>query len=146
MANWFICNIDRDAGDSITHLKLQKLLYYAQAWSLALYDKALFEDDFEAWAHGPVIPAIYEEYRDYGYDALPTCDCKNMVKGEAEDLLRDVKRVYGEHSAKFLEKLTHSEDPWKITRGNLAPEQRCNKHISKTLMRNYYKQKLKDSE
>ena len=50
VANWFTCNIDREVGDSITHLKLQKLIYYAQAWSLALKGKTLFEEEIQAWA------------------------------------------------------------------------------------------------
>ena len=47
-------------------------MYYAQAWSLALNGIALFEDDFEAWAHGPVLPKVYKEYKDYGLNELPS--------------------------------------------------------------------------
>ncbi len=79
VANWFLCNIDREAGDSITHLKLQKLLYYAQAWSLVLKGKSLFEEDFEAWAHGPVLPSIFEQYKNMGFQALSYCECDNNV-------------------------------------------------------------------
>ena len=49
IADWFAGAIDREAGDSITHLKLQKLVYYAQAWFLALNDKPLFEEEMQAW-------------------------------------------------------------------------------------------------
>ncbi len=111
VANWFTCTIDREAGDSITHLKLQKLLYYAQAWSLVLNGKSLFAEDFEAWAHGPVIPSIYERYKEHGFDALPPCECENDIAGETEEVLKEVKRVYGELSGKKLERLTHSEAP-----------------------------------
>ena len=54
-------------GLTSCNLKLQKLVYYAQAWHLALRDVPLFEEDFEAWVHGPVIPALYQEYKKFGW-------------------------------------------------------------------------------
>ncbi len=146
VANWFTCNIDRDAGDSITHLKLQKLMYYAQAWSLAILNKPIFEDDFEAWAHGPVLPRIYEIYKEYGYTALPTCDCENNITDEFEEILLEVKRVYGEKSAKSLEDLTHQESPWINARGGRAPEEKCNEIITKDSMMSFYSELLKVNE
>ncbi len=138
VANWFTCNIDREAGDSITHLKLQKLVYYAQAWALTLNGKSLFEDEFEAWAHGPVLPELYEMYKDFGYNALPTCDCDNNITEEIEQVLLEVNRIYGEKSAKMLEVLTHQEKPWLEARNDLPPEARCNNVITKESMINYY--------
>jgi len=91
IANWFLCHIDRDAGDSITHLKLQKLLYYAQAWCIVLSGKSLFEDDFEAWSHGPVLPGIYHDYKHFGFEALPSCDCINNIEEEVENILDEVR-------------------------------------------------------
>lgn len=60
IAKWLLSAIDRDSGDSITPLKLQKLIYYAQAWSLALPERAypLFDEDMQAWAHGPVVESV----------------------------------------------------------------------------------------
>ena len=52
VAEYFLLLVDDDAGDVMTNLRLQKLVYYAQAWRLAILDEALFEDDFEAWVHG----------------------------------------------------------------------------------------------
>jgi uncharacterized phage-associated protein len=95
VANWFTCSLDREAGDSITHLKLQKLLYYAQAWSLALNGIALFEDDFEAWAHIPVLPKVYQEYKDYGLNDLPSSGFENKFKADVEEVLIEVNREYG---------------------------------------------------
>ena len=63
VANWFLAKADYEAGDVITPLKLQKLLYYAQGWTLAILNKNLFEEDFQAWTHGPAIPSIYRKYK-----------------------------------------------------------------------------------
>lgn len=146
VANWFLCNMDREAGDSITHLKLQKLIYYSQAWALVLNGKPLFEEDFEAWTHGPVIPEVYEQYKDFGFNALPACDCKNEVTKQQEYVLLEVKRVYGEKSAKYLEDLTHHEAPWIHARGNLPLEARCNNIISKDAMHAFYSELLNRNE
>lgn len=143
IANWFICNIDREAGDSITHLKLQKLIYYAQAWSLTIYEKSLFPDEFEAWTHGPVIPSLYNEYKRYGYDAIPACDCDISINEEVEKLLKDVQDIYGQKSGKYLEELTHEEPPWRLARKGHAPEERCTNKITKDSMVNYYSTLLK---
>ncbi len=139
IANYFTCTIDREAGDSITHLKLQKLMYYAQAWSLVMFDKGLFEEDFQAWSHGPVLPSVYENYKQYSYDNIPICSCENNLTPEIISLLDDIKGVYGEKSAKYLENLTHSELPWIEARGGISIEMRSTTPISKTTMKEFYK-------
>ncbi len=143
VANWFLSRIDREAGDTISNLKLQKLLYYAQAWMLALYDRPLFRERIEAWMHGPVVPEMYRQYREHGWDALPMPQ-EDVPKfdDDAENLLQEVLRVYGEHSAKALEELTHSEEPWQRTRGSLPLEARCNDEIPHDLMRDFYRRML----
>lgn len=62
---------EKSAESLITPLKLQKLLYYAQAWSLVFRGKALFYEDIEAWVHGPVIPLVYQRYKHHGYNLIP---------------------------------------------------------------------------
>lgn len=122
VANWFLANIDRAAGDLITHLKLQKLVYYAQAWSLASRGVPLFDEDIQAWAHGPVAPSVFRAFRDRGMEPIPAPARVPQLDPEATELLREVLEVYGEHSAKKLEMLTHSEKPWRDARGDLPPE------------------------
>ncbi|MCF0072106.1 DUF4065 domain-containing protein [Dyadobacter sp. CY261] len=146
IANWFLCHIDREAGDAITHLKLQKLLYYSQAWCIVLSGKSLFEEDFEAWSHGPVLPDIYHQYKHFGYDALPSCDCANSLASEAENVLQQVQRLYGEKSAKYLEELTHQESPWIEARAGLPLELRCSNVISKESMAGFYSKMLQTNE
>ncbi len=137
VAAWFINNVDRDAGEAITHLKLQKLLYYAEAWHLANFDRPLFKEDFEAWAHGPVCRKVYDKYRSHSWEALDPVR-PMPVSDSLVDFLTAVYDEYGQFSAKKLEKMSHEEDPWKKTRGNLPAEARCDDSISKLLMRNYY--------
>ncbi|RWD79743.1 Panacea domain-containing protein [Mesorhizobium sp.] len=145
VATWFINRIDRAAGEAITHLKVQKLVYYADAWFLANYDRSLISDDFEAWAHGPVVRSVYEKYRDCGYIALEP-EKPRAIHAEVLPVLEAVHREYGQFSAKRLEGLTHHEDPWKLTRGDLAPEAKCTRSIDKLLMRNFYAAKIGKKE
>lgn len=138
VADWFLNAVDRSAGDLITHLKLQKLVYYAQAWSLALLERPLFDEDVQAWAHGPVVPSLWRRFRAHGFDPLPPAADTPSFDPETEALLADVMHAYGEHSARALEDLTHSEEPWRAARGSLPPEARCTTPISMEHMRTFY--------
>ena len=64
-AKYFLAQASEDAGDLISNLKLQKLVYYAQGFHLALYDEPLFLEAIEAWTHGPVVPDLYRHYKKY---------------------------------------------------------------------------------
>jgi len=141
IADWFLARVDRDAGDSITHLKLQKLVYYAQAWALALLGQPLFDEDFQAWAHGPVVRSLFDRFNGSGWDALDRPESAPEIDEETEELLEEVFRVYGEHAAKTLERLTHGEAPWIAARGDCAPEERCTSVISKESMQAFYQSK-----
>lgn len=145
IADWFLANVDRESGDSITHLKLQKLVYYAQSWYLANFNKALFGEDVEAWAHGPVAPSLWQQYKDSRWDALPAPEIPPELSTETAAFLRAVMRSYGKFEAKYLEEMTHREDPWKLTRGDLRSYERCSKSIPKELMRDFYGKKIKKS-
>ena len=69
VANFFI-NLANETGSYISNLKLQKLVYYAQAWYLALYNDSLFPEDFQAWIHGPVIPVLYAKYKVFQWQPI----------------------------------------------------------------------------
>ena len=149
IANWFLAKIDRDAGDAITLLKLQKMVYYAQAWTLALLDQMLFEEDFEPWTHGPSLPTLFQKFKDYGCEALPPPDSIPALSENVRELLGEVLEVYGNLSAKYLEELVQNEYPWIDARNNLPPEIRSNNIISKETMADYYKklyQRLNNEE
>ena len=119
-------------------LKLQKLLYFAQGFSYAFYDKALFNDDFEAWVHGPVIPSIYHEYKSYEYNPIDlNYNLKDFNK-DVIDLLEYVKRNYAKYDGKYLEEITHKEEPWLLSRTGLDPDERSDKTISKSNIASYF--------
>lgn len=139
VAAWFLNEIDRKAGDSITNLKLQKLVYYAQAWSVALLNQPLFPDEIEAWAHGPVVEAVYQKYKGFRYDTIPRSPRKPRFAPQELTVLEDVFAIYGEHSAKFLEDLTHEEDPWRAAWGERPPTSRSRQQVPLAIMRNFYR-------
>lgn len=137
VARWFVNHADRSSGEAITQLKLQKLVYYAEAWFLANFDCPLIEEDFEAWAHGPAVRTLYSKYREYGWEALPPERGPEPTK-EVAKFLDAVYREYGQFSAKRLEEMTHKETPWQAAREGLPPAEASSKIIPKLQIRNYY--------
>jgi uncharacterized phage-associated protein len=117
VAKYFLTKTDEDAGDSISNLKLQKLLYYAQGFCLALHNQPLFDEPIFAWRHGPAIRRIYADYADYGSGPIPIPSGFDPTKldPEVSDLLDEVYTVYGQFSAWRLREMTHSEPPWRDT-------------------------------
>lgn len=139
VARYFLSRVDREAGDTISPLKLQKLVYYAQAWSLVFRSQPLFDQDIEAWVSGPVVRDVWNEYKAYKYKDIPAPD--NFEKEFEEDeleVLEEVWNAYGELSAKYLVELTHSETPWLNARKGLEPAEKSTKIISHEDMKSYY--------
>ncbi|OAZ16057.1 hypothetical protein V425_10020 [Lactococcus lactis RTB018] len=137
IADWFL------AKESMTPKKLQKLAYYAESWSRALLDRSIVQDtEFEAWAHGPVSPELYDKYRDYGWNDIPKNNKFVDISDEKDlDLLESVWLTYGEMSANALEAQTHVETPWRNARfrGQADEGDFCKEKISKEDMANFYK-------
>lgn len=116
VANFFLSKTREDIGDSITHLKLQKLVYYAQGIYLAMKGVPLFEDHIEAWDHGPVVPTLYRNFREYGSNPIPGTDANEaeMPFDESQiEILNEVYKAYGQYSAWKLRAMTHDEPTWK---------------------------------
>lgn len=115
VANYFLTLINDDCGERLTHLKLQKLVYYAQGVYLAVYDEPLFNEPIEAWAHGPVVPQLYAAYKKYkdGPLPLPVDVDFSIYSEDVKEILDEVHCVYGQFSAWKLRDLTHEESPWK---------------------------------
>lgn len=148
IASWFLSNVDRDSGDSITHLKLQKLVYYAQAWSLALFDRPLFDEDMEAWAHGPVARSVWNILRERRWEALGSDEIESNAEfdEDTEGFLQEILDAYGSKNAKTLEAMTHKETPWIEARDGLPLEVVCNNPIRKDTMAAYYKRLYEQSQ
>jgi len=142
VADYFVRVVDEDSGDSMSNLRLQKILYYAQAWYLANFGGPLFADDFEAWMYGPVIPSLYRKYRDYGNGPIPRSRRELDLDDRTRELLDEVWDVYGIYSPTQLMNLTHREGPWIEARGDIDPGAPCKCVISKEAMRDYYAAKL----
>lgn len=116
IAKYFLAKANADTGDLVSNLKLQKLVYYAQGFSLAILDVPLFDEDIEAWMHGPVVPDLYREYKEFGSGAIPTENLdldRSMFSVEQKDVLDQVYEQYGQFSAWKLREMTHKEAPWK---------------------------------
>jgi len=140
VAKFFLSRVDRDNGDVITHLKLQKLVYYSQAWSLVLRGQELFEDTIEAWKNGPVSPSVFDEYKNYDRSPIPySCDFNEKILSEDElDLLSQIVSTYGELTASKLWKLSHKEYPWLEARRGIPANHPSKEVITPKSMKDYY--------
>jgi uncharacterized phage-associated protein len=107
-----------EIGDSVTNLKLQKLLYYIQGFHLAIYDQPLFSENILAWEHGPVVKEIYTIFNQYGAESIPVPDEEINLTQLQKDLVVEVWKVYGQFSAWRLRDMTHNEAPWQETERN----------------------------
>lgn len=136
VARYFLAQVEEDAGDSITNLKLQKLVYYAQGFHLALYDEQLFPERIEAWKHGPVVPDLYHALKQFGADPVRLDGEFNPdnYTPKVRELLDEIYSVYGQYSALRLRSITHQEPPWRQT-----PD---GETISLELMRDYFKTQI----
>ncbi len=121
----------------ISNLKLQKLLYYAQAWQLVFSGEPLFSDQIEAWVHGPVVPRIFRRFRTLGWQPIgsPVCPHRDV---QLSAHLKAILNAYGTFKATELERLTHSEDPWRIARKGIPPDVSSNSVISRKDMKDFY--------
>ncbi|EKO3828619.1 DUF4065 domain-containing protein [Vibrio harveyi] len=129
-----------DELGEISAMKLQKLVYYSQAWSLVWDEEELFSEDFEAWANGPVLRSLYHEHR-----GLFKVNADTFSQGNKEELTEDqvetidkVLEFYGDKSAQWLSNLTHKESPWKDARGTLEAMASSSEVITKGSMEEYY--------
>lgn len=132
IAKWFINRLQPEP------LKLQKLLYLSQGFSFAFYDKELFKDDIEAWVHGPVVPNVYYEYSAFKYNPINTKYEMPELDSEILEILNYVVNNYSKYDSKFLEEMTHNQEPWILSRDGLDPDERPNKTIPKESIANYF--------
>lgn len=122
VANAFIEKAKSKGINDLSPMKLQKLVFFAQSWSLRLLDRPLVEDFFAKWQYGPVLPQLYHAVKDYGnrhisglISTLEFTDDGGFstVTPKVDDdiqyncLIDNILDVYGSMTAAHLSKLTH---------------------------------------
>lgn len=123
-----------------TTVKLQKLVYYCQAWSLVWDEKPLYNNKIRAWANGPVIPTLFYKHKGkftVNEKSFPQGDIRRLTEDQKETI-NSVLGYYGDKTAQWLVDLTHLEDPWKEARKGCMPGERCDNEITLGSMAEYY--------
>lgn len=126
---------------TITTMKLEKLCYYCQAWSLAWDEVPLFSEDFQAWANGPVCPELFEKHRGRFVLENTYFDAEGDIENFTEDEIATMNAVldaYGNKEPQWLSELTHNEMPWIYARHGVPRGARCSNVITKESMQEYY--------
>lgn len=126
--------------------KIQKLVYYAYAWFIALNNddvddvtNVLFEEAPEAWIHGPVFSTLYDTYRSNGWHEVDQINKSITFKNSnVQNLLEDIWDKFGRFQADELEMMTHREDPWIKARAGSSPTQASRNKISRRDIFLYY--------
>ncbi len=131
-----------DEPDYLTNLRLQKLLYYVQAWSLVMRGKPMFPERIEAWVHGPVVRDVYGRYAANSCRVISPDDIGDEDFDLADDekaFIGSVWESYNGYSASKLREMTHQEDPWRNAREGFGPADSCDVEITRESMRDYFK-------
>lgn len=124
--------------DPITAWKLQKLVYYCQAWSLVWDEQPLFAEKIVAWANGPVVKDLYAQHKgQFHVERLPKGNSEELSMNQ-KDTIEHVLKAYGDKTAQWLSDLTHMETPWIQARSGLKPGERGDQEISLASMYEYY--------
>lgn len=136
----------------MSHLKLQKLLYYCDAYCLAYFGEELITDEFEAWVHGPVSRKVFNElkgqavlYTDVAYSETAGMDVDmefEKLTTAQKELITDVLKQLSPWTGLELERATHSERPWQLARLGYDAAQPCHEIISKAEVAKFYKRDI----
>ncbi len=122
----------------ITTWKLQKLVYYAQAWHLVWEEESLFDEEIQAWANGPVCPDLYRYHKgNFHIQKIRGAD-SNALSSDERESVDAVLDHYAEFTGQQLSDLTHQELPWCRARKGLPSSERGERVISHESMSEYY--------
>jgi uncharacterized phage-associated protein len=148
----FIVLYVTEDGQGVTVGKLQRLLYYIQAYHLALHHSPLFSGRFQAWALGPTNVRVHKRFcvdsaeRRNVYSLLTAEDCGRPDRGpfplESVPLTMEVIRAYAGYGPIQLDNMTRGDWPWQEARGSLDPAASCNTPISEVSMAGFYRRSL----
>ena len=147
MANVFdVAKYILEKQSPMTTMKLQKLVYYSQAWSIVWDEKPMFAEKIEAWASGPVVRELYDEHKGmFQISSLGEGNTDNL-KLEEKETIDAVLQAYGNKSAQWLSDLTHMEQPWNEARKGIPIGQNCENEIIPASLAEYYGSLPPDSE
>ncbi len=131
----------------LTHLQLEKLLYYVQAWTLVARRKPFFDDRIEAWKYGPVVPSVYQILKPFEKNPIPHTEGEDgsRLNQEERSIIRSVWEGYKAYSPLGLAIKTHDERPWAET---FRPDSdgRCSNEIPLELMRTFFEGKYRQHQ
>lgn len=119
-------------------MKLQKLVYYSQAWSLVWDDEPLFAERIRAWANGPVVRELYAKHAGKFKVSRISGGNVGRLRAHQRDTIDVVIGFYGKKTAQWLSDLTHMEAPWKDAREGLPPTAPSDAEITLASMAEYY--------
>jgi len=122
----------------MTAMKLQKLVYYCQAWSLVWDARPLFNERIEAWVSGPVIPDLYSLHRGQFMISEWPRGNPGRLDATAQETVNAVVEYYAGHTAQWLSDLTHAEDPWRHAREGIPEGERGDREITPAALEEYY--------
>jgi len=149
VADWII-KFRADTGAPVDPMSLQKLLFYAQAFCFAQHGEPLFDADFEAWRHGPVVRQIWGAHAYVENDAGVIVPHKDVwppqIDGESEACLKDAVQFFSRLNAVRLSHATHNEDPWLSARGKREWYENSSEPIPRNHIRTYYAELIADGE
>jgi uncharacterized phage-associated protein len=139
----------KNPSRSLDALKLQKLLYYAKAWNLVLNKgEKIFPDEFQAWVHGPANPKVWHFFQGFDFSIKhPEIEEENFsnITKEEKKILDAVWFSYGKFDGKYLEMLTHAEEPWLNARRGLNQKDISRNVITDESIRSYYEQRVREA-
>ncbi len=150
VADYIIMSLNSDESFPLINLKLQKLVYYVQAWHLGIHGQAFLSGKFEAWVHGPVCRPLYERFKEskslysvIGVDDVLNKEIQNSFDDIDKEFMNYILENYARFSGTQLEAMTHNEKPWIEARKNITPMERCENEITKDSMQKFYGEKYK---
>lgn len=141
VANFFVDMANNEPDDCMTNLRVNKFLYFAQAWSLVRRGKRLFDSQIQAWQYGPVVPEVYQAFKPCGRERISSTSGEyspDLFDNEELELLIDVFREYGKYSSPALVGFTHEKGtPWERV---YDPDKRETEISDESLREYFFKQ------
>lgn len=149
VADYFLAlAASEEEPELMTQLRLQKLLYYAQAWSLTLRGNPIFRDEIQAWTNGPVVRSVWNEFRECGNQPIERVVNKQAppISQDDSEFIRSIWESYKSLSASGLRHKTHSEAPWLLARGGADVQVRTDNEITHESMIEYFSHVFKERQ